>query len=334
VLAGSLAGALESSPDRVEAHLARHVRTEEHAFTALNTAFFRDGAFLFLPRGAVLNEPVHLVFLSTAPAEAAVSYPRNLIVAGANSRLTVAETYAGLSGGVYFSNAVTEVLVEEGAAVDHYKVQQEGPAGFHVAVTQVEQHRSSTFSSTFLGFGGSLVRNEVRVLLAGEGCECTLNGLYQAAQRQHMDNFTVIDHAQAHCASHELYKGILDGLAHGVFNGKIFVRQDAQKTDAKQTNQTLLLSDHATINTKPQLEIYADDVKCTHGATVGQLDEEAAFYLRSRGIGRDEARSLLTFAFANDVLSRVQIDSIRNRLEQDLLKSGHLPQADQTPERS
>jgi Fe-S cluster assembly protein SufD len=195
-----------------------------------------------------------------------------------------------------------------------------------VATLQVHQQRSSTFSSHYLGFGGALVRNEVRAGLDGEGCECTLNGLYMAADRQHLDNNTVIDHAKPHCASHELYKGILDGKAHGVFNGKIFVHQDAQKTDAKQTNKTLLLSDDAVINTKPQLEIYADDVKCTHGATVGQLEDDAIFYLRSRGIGLQEARSLLTFAFANDIISRVKVEPIRTRLEETLLTTQRLPQ--------
>src|SRR5262249_35960865 len=239
------------------------------------------------------------LFYSTT-GEPAVAHPRSLVVAGTSSQLTLVETYAGRDGEVYFTNAVTEVVAGENAVLDHYKVQRESRAAFHVATTQVRQARSSNFSSHFIGLGGGLVRNEVRALLDAEGCECTVNGLYVAGGRQHADNHTVIDHARPHCASHELYKGILDGHAHGVFNGKIFVREDAQKTDAKQTNQTLLLSDDAVINTKPQLEIYADDVKCTHGATVGQLDAESLFYLRARGIGLDEARSLLIFAFAND----------------------------------
>jgi Fe-S cluster assembly protein SufD len=212
--------------------------------------------------------------------------------------------------------------------VDHYKLQQESRAGFHVGSTHVHQGRASNFSTHYIGFGGALVRNEVRVLLGAEGCEATVNGLYQAGGTQHADNHTVIDHAKPHCASHELYKGILGGKARGVFNGKIFVRQDAQKTDAKQTNQTLLLSDDATINTKPQLEIYADDVKCTHGATVGQLQEDALFYLRARGLGLAEARALLTFAFANDVINRIKVAALRERLERLLLAAGHLPEVE------
>src|SRR5207302_721580 len=223
-----------------------------------------------------------------------------------------------------------EIVVGDNADLDYYKVQEEGPEAFHMAVTQVQLGRAARFSSHAFNLGGLWTRNEINAVFTGEGAECTLNGLYRGAGRQMIDNHTFIDHAVPRCVSHELYKGVLDDKARGVFNGKIYVRQDAQKTDAKQTNKTLLLSEEATINTKPQLEIYADDVKCTHGATVGQLDDEALFYLRSRGIGREEARSLLTFAFANDVLSRVKIESIRQRLEQTLLTSRHLPQADQT----
>src|SRR5205085_714637 len=225
----------------------------------------------------------------------------------------------------YLTNAVTEISAAENAVIDHYKVQQEGPQATHIANTQIQQGRGSNFKSHYIGFGGALVRNEARVLFTDEGSEATINGLYVAAGRQHVDNHTVIDHAKAHCASHELYKGILDGKAHGVFNGKIFVRQDAQKTDAKQTNQTLLLSEGAVINTKPQLEIFADDAKCTHGATVGQLAADALFYLRTRGIGLDQARALLTYAFANDVIERIQVEPLRRRLADLLLARQHLP---------
>jgi Fe-S cluster assembly protein SufD len=198
-----------------------------------------------------------------------------------------------------------------------------------MATMQVHMDRSSTFASHNLTQGGCITRNDINAALGAEGCECTLNGLYLATGQQLIDNHTFIDHAQPNCASHELYKGILDGKGKGVFNGKILVRQDAQKTDAKQTNKTLLLSDDATINTKPQLEIYADDVKCTHGATVGQLDDESIFYLRSRGIGLQEARQLLTFAFANDIINRIQIESLRDKLEQTLLQSRHLPHGEE-----
>ncbi len=220
-----------------------------------------------------------------------------------------------------------------GAVVDHYKVQHESKRAFHIETLQVRHDRASHFRSHAVTFGGGLVRNEVNAILDAEGCECTLNGLYLIGGRQHIDNHTFIDHAKPNCASHELYKGILDGHAHGVFNGKIFVRQDAQKTDAKQTNQTLLLSDDATINTKPQLEIFADDVKCTHGATVGQLNTDALFYFRARGVGLAEARRILTFAFANGVLDKVEVKPLRQHLEALLLHAHQLsaPDAREAP---
>jgi Fe-S cluster assembly protein SufD len=323
--AGSLASALAAPTEAVTHHLARYAAFEEHAFTALNTALFRDGALLVIPEETVVEDPIHIIFHSMDSAGPIVTHPRCLIVIGRHSEITLVESYTGAADGAYFTNAVTEIVVGEGASVDHYKLQEESLRAFHVATLQVQQERSSKFSSHFISFGGRLVRNEVNAVLAAPGIESTLNGLYMGAGTQHIDNHTVIDHAQPHCTSHELYKGILKDQAKGVFNGKIFVRQDAQKTDAKQTNQTLLLSDDATINTKPQLEIYADDVKCTHGATVGQLSEDALFYLCSRGIGKDAARALLTYAFANDVVGRIKVGSVRRRLEETLLAAQGLP---------
>jgi Fe-S cluster assembly protein SufD len=240
-------------------------------------------------------------------------------VAGENSQCTVVESYAGVPEQIYLTNAVTEVVLAENAVVDHYKVQRESVKAYHIATLQVQLGRTSNFSSHYIGFGGALVRNDANAVLGAEGGECTLNGLYRATDRQLTDNHTSIDHAMPHCNSHEIYKGILDGHARGVFNGKIFVRLDAQKTDAKQTNQTLLLSKDAQINTKPQLEIFADDVRCTHGATIGQLSDEALFYLRTRGIPEDQARSLLTYAFAGDIVSRIKVEAIRAQLDQILL---------------
>jgi Fe-S cluster assembly protein SufD len=332
VALASLAEVLDTHPDWVEPYLAQYARYDENPFTALNTAFLRDGTFLSIPRGKVVAEPIHLLFLGTPSREPAVAYPRNLIVAGVNSQATVVETYVGLEEGVYFTNAVTEVVLAENAVLDHYKVQREGRQAFHVATTQVALDRGSNFTSHSIALGGALVRNDVNAVLDDEGGECTLNGLYLAAGRQHIDNHTRIDHARPHCASHELYKGILDGKAHGVFNGKIFVHPDAQKTDAKQTNKTLLLSEDAVINSKPQLEIYADDVKCTHGATIGQLAEEAIFYLRSRGVGREDARSLLTFAFANDIIGRIKVEPVRAELEKTLLAGRRLPPVEEGKE--
>jgi Fe-S cluster assembly protein SufD len=329
VLVESVAAALKMHPELLEPHLGRHARQEDQPFVFLNTAFLQDGAFVLVPRGKLVEQPIHLVFVSTPGSEPGVCHPRTLIVVGPGSEARIIESYLAAADGVYFTNAVTEVVLGDGAVLDHYKLQQESKAAFHIAAMHVQQDRSSNFSTHSLTFGGALVRNDVGAYLGAEGCECVLNGLYTASGQQLIDNHTRIDHAMPHCASHELYKGILDGKARGVFNGKIYVHQDAQKTDAKQTNQTLLLSDDATINTKPQLEIYADDVKCTHGATVGNLDTEAIFYLRTRGIDLASARALLTYAFANDVIGRIKIESLRSRLEEKLLETQHLPH-DQT----
>ena len=247
------------------------------------------------------------------------------MVCESNTKATLVQSYLGEGEGITFTNAVTELVLGPNAHVDHCKIQRESKQASHFETLHIQHERGSNFASQAINLGGSLVRNEINAVLAGEGCECTLNGLYAASGTQLVDNRTSIDHAMPHCASHELYKGILDGKARGVFNGKIFVRQDAQKTDAKQTNKTLLLSDDATINTKPQLEIFADDVKCTHGATIGQLAGEAIFYLRSRGIGLDQARAILTFAFADDVLRRINIEPLRRELESYFLAAQCLP---------
>jgi Fe-S cluster assembly protein SufD len=328
VIVCSLPAALAHHPELIEPHLARYADYEDHAFAALNTAFLGGcvGTFIYLPPGVVVAEPIDLTFPAVMFGEPPLMLPhRVLVVASRNSQATISESYFGVPGTTYFTSAVTEIVLDEGAILDHYKVQQEGDAAFHVATIQVQMGRSSTFSSHNLTFGGRLTRNDVNAVLAGEGCECTLNGLYLGDGEQLIDNHTRIDHAMPHCASHELYKGILDGKSRGVFNGRIYVHQDAQKTDAKQTNQTLLLSDDAVIDAMPQLEIFADDVKCTHGATVGQLDAESLFYLRTRGIGKDEARALLTFAFANDVIGRIKIDALRDELEKLLFAARRLP---------
>ena len=317
---GSLAATLAHRPELVERELARHADWQRDALTALNTAFIEDGAFIHLPAGAVLQAPIHLLFVSTAPGKPTLSQPRNLIVAGANSQATVVETYAGLSDEIYFTNAVTEVVLGENARLDHYKLQEESARAFHIALTQVQHGRDSRFTSHSVALGAALARNEVRALFASEGCECTLNGLYMATGKQHLDNRTLIDHKSPRCTSRELYKGVLDGHSRGVFSGKVLVRQDAQKTDASQTNKNLLLSDDAIVDTKPQLEIFADDVKCAHGAAVGQLDENALFYLRSRGIGQEAARSLLTYAFASEMVNLVPLGPLRARVR-DLVTS-------------
>ena len=318
--AGALGEAVDRNPDLVERYLTRLAPFEDQPFTALNTAFLRDGAFLQIPANVIVEQPIHLLFVATAHQKASAHYPRVLILAGENSQVSILESYAGLRDTRYFTNAVTEIAAGPNAVVDHYKLLRESLEAFHIASMHVSLGRSSSFSSHAITLGGALVRNDVHALLNGEGVDCTLNGLYLANGRRLIDNHTTINHAKPHCSSHELYKGILDDEGHAVFNGKIIVQLDAQKTDAKQTNQALLLSENAQINTKPQLEIFADDVKCTHGATVGQLNEDAMFYLRSRGLGYARARKVLIHAFASDILHRIKVAPIRAQLDHVLLE--------------
>ena len=323
----SVAGVLEQDPDLVKPHLTQHARYEDHPFVALNTALIQDGALVHVPKGEVIQEPIHLLFLSTAAEEAVAVHPRNLILVEGNSQVTIVESYIGLHQGVYFTNSVTEIVAAENTVVDHYKLHQESKKAFHIATLQVYQDRSSNVRTFNATLGGELTRNEVNVVLDGEGAECHLDGLYLISGTQHVDNHTRLEHAKPHCDSREIYKGILDEKATGVFHGRIVVRPGAQKTDSKQTNNNLLLSDGALINTKPQLEIYADDVKCTHGATIGQLDPDALFYLRSRGIDETAARSLLIYAFARQVVNRIKVDLVRTELDDYLfswLPAGHL----------
>lgn len=315
----NLTEALREEPDLVQAHLARQTASNQNAFATLNSAFMADGAFVYIPPGRIGKSFIHLLFLSTGRAEPTVSFPRNLIIVGSGSRATIVENYAGTGKGLYFTNAVTEIVLEGGGILDHYKLQRESEDAYHIASMNVLQGRDSNFTAHSLSLGGLLVRNDVYVTLNDQGGNCILNGLYVANGRQHVDNHTSIDHAKPHCSSQELYKGILDGKSSGVFTGKIKVRKDAQKTIAKQTNKNLLLSESALINTKPQLEIFADDVKCTHGATIGRLDDEALFYLRSRGIEESSARTLLTYAFATEFLGEVQIKPIQCQLDLVLL---------------
>ena len=330
VVAGSLAEALARTPAEVEPTLGRLARTDANPFVALNAAFLRDGAFVKVPRGVVLTAPIHLLFLSSpgGNGRVPVAFPRNLIVAGEASQVTLVETYAGLISerGAYFNCPVTELVAGPGAVVDHYKVQRESREAFHVATFQILAERSSAPSSHSISIGGGLVRNDVNAVLAGEGIDCILNGLYLAEGRQHVDTHMRVEHAAAHCASHELYKGVLDGKSRAVFDGLIYVHKGAQKTDAKQSNRNLLLSADAIANSNPRLEIFADDVKCTHGSTVGQLDDDAVFYLRSRGIGEEAARSLLTYAFASDIVERIKVEPVRHDLEELLFT--RLPQGE------
>lgn len=311
----ALAAALRSHPEVVAAHLARHARADDHPFAALNTAFIEDGAFVWIPPGTIVERPIHLMFFSTAHPGSVFTHPRNLVVVGAASQVTLVESYLGHDGEAYLTNVVTEIVVGPGAVVDYCKLDDEGGRGYHFSSVQVRQETGSRFTGHAFSLGGALVRNDLGVVLDGEGAECDLYGLYLLSGSQHVDNHTTIDHARPRCTSRELYKGILDGRATAVFNGAIVVRPDAQKTSARQTNKNLLLSEDAVIDTKPQLEIHADDVKCTHGATVGQLDPGALFYLRSRGIGIDEARRLLINAFGGEIIEGVKLKPIQCRLD-------------------
>jgi Fe-S cluster assembly protein SufD len=299
------AGSGAAIPEAARNYLGKHA--PENAFTALNTAFLSGVEYHEIPKGEVREKPIEIVY-DAGDGDGLAHHRRALIVVGAHAQCSIVEIYRGR--GKYFTNAVTEIVLGDGAVVDHYKAQQESPEAFHVAALQATLGRNANFSSHSISLGAALARNDAGATLS-EGTEATLNGLYIANGTQHIDNHTVLDHAKPHGASHELYKGILDGRATAVFNGRIIVRQDAQKTDSKQTNKNLVLSDNATINTKPELQIHADDVRCTHGATIGQLDAESMFYLRSRGIGKREARAMLIQAFAQDIIDRVKIASLR-----------------------
>ena len=305
--------------------LARGADYNANGFTALNTAFLGSGALILIPQGVQMKEPLHVLFLSDARRETpTASFPRLLIVCERDSAATVIESYASMDDeSIYLTNAVVEIVLAENALLDHYKVQNESMRSFHVATTTSELGRSSSFNSTTITLGAQLSRHDITVLLDSEGAKCSIDGLYIVGTGQHADTHSLIDHRQPHCTSHQLYKGILDGKSRAVFNGKVFVREGAQQTDARQTNRNLLLSTEARVDTKPQLEIFADDVKCAHGATVGQLEDEELFYLASRGLHPDIARNLLTYGFAEEVIDKIKIESIKAQLDEAVLNRLH-----------
>ncbi len=322
-----LSEALQAEGKLIERHLGQYAAFENQAFSALNTAFLSDGAFIHVAPGKVIEQPIQVLFVSTGQAADSVSHPRNLFLIEENSQARIIETYASLDETRHLTNSVTEVVLGANAVVDHVKLQNESRSCFHVGRTQVLQERSSTYTNHNLALGSGLARNDIATVLDGEGGLCYLNGLFAADGSQHVDNFTIMEHVKPNCDSWELYKGVLDDKARGVFHGRIIVHPDAQKTDSKQTNDNLLISDNALVNTKPQLEIYADDVKCTHGATIGQLEKEALFYLRSRGIEAEAARSLLIYAFASEIVNRIVHQPLRDQLHgylADWLPNGHL----------
>ena len=311
----SFASALKSEPELINAHFAQYANYQDNSFTALNTALASDGVVVRVPDNTVVEQPIILRFITDTRTKNIASQPRNLIVVGKNSELMLAESYRTLGEGASFVNVVTEIVLDRDTRMQYYKVQDETEKAYHIGTTQVNQTDNSHFYSATITLNGNFVRNNLNIRLNGQFAEAFMYGLYMPNGRQHVDNHTLVDHAMPNSYSNELYKGILDDNSTGVFNGKIFVRPDAQKTNAYQSCKNVVLSPGASMNTKPQLEIFADDVKCSHGTTTGQLNDEALFYMRSRGIPKDEARTLLLYAFSQDVLSQVKIQPIREYLE-------------------
>ncbi len=311
----SLKEAFQADPLLLQSHLTRYSQSDQNAFAALNTAYFAEGAVIHIEKNVSASRPVHLIFAKTGSDVGMTIHPRNLVVVESGASVTVVEEYLGREGSATLTNAVTEFVVGKNAYVEHVKVQDEARNSFHVAGLYAQLEQDSRFRSHSLALGAQISRNNLRTKLDGPGLECVLNGLYLTKGKQLADHHMVVEHAKPHCDSHEYFNGILDDQSRGVFHGRILVQQQAQKTDAKQTNKNLLLSDEATANTKPQLEIYADDVKCTHGATIGQMDEEAIFYLRARGVPHLVARRLLMHAFAGEIIERIECDPVRETLD-------------------
>jgi Fe-S cluster assembly protein SufD len=307
----------------MRSHFARPCEADTDGFCALNSAFLRQGAFIYLPKGVQVSAPIQLLFLAVNAAQPPAIFPRVLVVAERESAATIIESYVSPDESLSFTNAVVEVFVGDNARLTHYKVQRESDRAFHIATTNAELGRSGVYDLTTITLGAQLSRHGLNIKLAHEGAECWADGLYLVGTGQHADTHSLIDHASPHCTSHQLYKGILDGKSRAVFNGKVFVHRDAQKTDAMQSNKNLLLSNEARVDTKPQLEIYADDVKCAHGATVGQLEEEELFYLISRGLHTDLARNLLTYGFAEELVEKIKIESIKRQLDEAILHRLH-----------
>jgi Fe-S cluster assembly protein SufD len=318
----TLAEALDSHRKLIEPLLKGHElhAAKADAFAWLNTSMIEDGTFIHVRKGVVVEQPIELLSIVTSSGGAVITQPRNIIIADEQSEVTVLERYVSLGDGEYFTNAITDIVAGDNAVVHHYLIEEESTAAFNVSALRIRQSRNSKVDSHTVLLGGRLVRNNVHAILDGEAANCLINGLYVGGGEQHMDNHMRVEHAKPHGDSRQFYKGILDDRASGVFAGRIIVHKDAQKTDAKQTNKNLLLSDDAHVDTKPQLEIYADDVKCTHGATIGQLNDEAIFYLRARGIALDSARSMLIHSFAGESLERMKLEPVRTYLDKILFK--------------
>jgi Fe-S cluster assembly protein SufD len=322
----NMADALAKDKDFLEKHLSHYANYKISPFTALNTAFIHHGTYINVPRNTIVKKPINILYLSKENAQPFATHPRNLVIMGEHSEATLIENYIGLNNENYFTNAVTEVSLSTASILEHYKIQQESLSAYHIGNLNVMQGKDSQFESHSISLGGSLVRNDIHSRLAAEGASIVMNGLYMTDGKQHVDNHTRVDHLKPDTHSTENYRGVLNGKSRAVFNGKVVVHPQAQKIEAHQSNANLLLSDDAEIDTKPELEIYADDVKCSHGATIGQLDQNMLFYLRSRAIDEETARSLLTYAFVNEVMRDINLAPIKNRLEHLII--GQLPDAE------
>lgn len=309
-----ISNALSDNRDIVEKHLFSCADIKQEAFTALNTAYFTDGAFVYVPGNTELDKTVEVLYISADPVSS-MNSPRNLIVVEKSSKVQVIEHYVSLTDSVYFSNTVSEVIIGENSTVDHYLIEQDSKKAYNISSLEVKQSANSNLNSHSFLLGGAIVRNNIHPVLGGQGCNSNINGLFLPSGRQHIDNFMKVEHASPHCDSRQVYNGILADKSKGVFHGRIIVHEDAQKTDAKQTNRNLLLSDTAKIDTKPQLEIYADDVKCTHGATIGQMDKDSLFYLRSRGIEQKLAKAIMLRAFASQNIEDIGDKVIKSYVE-------------------
>lgn len=320
IIVGNLA---HTQSEIIRENLGVYADYRGQIFTALNTASVSDGAFIHIPAGKVVATPIHLRFIATASEAPVIAHPRVLVVAGRGAMATVIESYVALEESVYLTNAVTEVIVQQGAALNHFRLQDESEQAFHISTTQVRQERDSVYSSCAIALGAAFSRHDLNVSLTDENTQTALDGLYVATGRQFTDSHLFLDHAWPHCQSQQLYKGILADRAHAVFNGRVLVREGALLTDARQLNKNLLLSNDAHVDTKPELEIFADDVKCAHGATVGQLEDEELFYLRTRGLNIEQARALLTYGFAEDIIGRIKVESVRKELDRIVLDKLH-----------
>ena len=319
----NMANALGNDEDFLKKHLSQYVNDNSSSFTALNTAFIQDGAYINVPSDLILERPISITYVSKDNSNIFATHPRNLIFMGENSKATIIENYIGIDNTNYFTNAVTETSLSQGASLKHYKIQQESSNAFHIGNLNASQNKDSRFESHSISIGGALVRNDINAQLNEEGAEIIMNGLYMTDNAQHIDNHTRVDHFKPYTQSNQNYRGVLNGKSRGVFNGKVVVHPQAQKIEAYQNNANLLLSDDAEIDTKPELEIYADDVKCNHGATIGQLDNDMLFYLRSRAVDEQTARSLLTYAFVDEIINNISFQSIKNKLEHLII--GRLP---------